>query len=605
MSDLIAFKYTVGDMEGRKRAERCADIVLEDRAWTKHIQLRGLILLSRSSANDAPPLLLPRDGGAVIGILFERTPEGHRRVQAVAEAAAKLWFASAGGALIENYWGPYLAVLLDLERDRVLIVRDPMGARPAYLATLPGVRVVFTDLDAWSKLAAPEIDPEYLRLFLSHPRLSSPRTGLKGVAEVKPGVAHIWQRTASEEATLWLPAPTADQQRHTRFESAAQTVRKAALACGAAWANAGLPIVHRLSGGFDSSAALASLVVGGARDIVAINERAPDLPEADEFEAAATAAKHFSVPLVEVCCAASAVDYEKLAQARPAPRPSLADLSFADPSAQAVLARAEAFLITSGQGGDQVFSRRPLLNAAADALRDGRKLGEIAQILMNGARLSGKSLQFMARELIVGLTRSQQSALGAAMGAGAGDAAKQEAIEEALSHPWVRDVDHRGPARALRAMNLIDLNFYQRPTALSAHAIAAPIFASQPLVETVLAIPPYLMQWGGRDRALARAAFADLLPEATLARATKGDTTRHFVRTMVDNAPYLDALLREGELMRMGLIDKTMLAGDLARPEGPALFRLLTALVAEHWIGRIKALPAPVLCSLGGAPASG
>jgi asparagine synthase (glutamine-hydrolysing) len=113
-------------------------------------------------------------------------------------------------------------------------------------------------------------------------------------------------------------------------------------------------------------------------------------------------------------------------------------------------------------------------------------------------------------------------------------------------------------------------------------------------VETVLRIPPYLMQQGARERALARAAFADVLPASTLDRTRKGDTTRHFQRALDKNLAFLRSFLSSGELMQRGLLDRVRLEEDLAAPEGRAMFRLSAALVAESWIARINALSPPL-----------
>ena len=594
MSDVVALKYTVGDLAGRKLAERSVE-ALKTLGWTEHVDRRGLRLLTKRSPADVAPIVLQDDGGVVMGIMFERADSGARRLLEVDRATAVEWCSSHGHALVERFWGPYLVALLDLERDRVLILRDPMGARPCYFAELGRVRVMFTDLHAWSALCTLEMDLEYLRLFLAHPRLVLERSGIVGVEEAAPGRLYAWERTRTTQTQLWAPEPPSRKDAQMAFDDASALLRSTAESCGVTWAKAGLPIIHRLSGGMDSGAALACIVKGGATDIVAINERPHEIPEADEFEAAARTAGCLGVPLLEVPCAASAVDYRRLLDAPAAPKPSLADLSFADPSVLFVFDQDRAVLLTSGQGGDQVFSRRPLLDGAADAVRDGRSWPEVLQIIMDGARLSGKSAAFLLAQTWQGLTQSQQRSLGRAMGieAESRDSMRRKAMECSFEHPWVAGIDHRGPARALRALNLIDLSFYQRPTLLAVRSIAAPIFASQPMVETVLRIPPYLMQRGGSDRALARKAFSDLLPGLNLTRTTKGDTTRHFVRVLKANRAYLRDLLQSGELVQRGLVDPVQLTSDLGRPEGPALFRLLSALVAESWIARIKALPAP------------
>jgi asparagine synthase (glutamine-hydrolysing) len=270
-------------------------------------------------------------------------------------------------------------------------------------------------------------------------------------------------------------------------------------------------------------------------------------------------------------------------------------MAFASDEITGVFEHEQVSALTSGQGGDQVFSRRPLTDGAADAIRDGRPWSEIRRILWEESRLSGKPLSEIAGNSWLGLVQPQGRRVTALLNThtDAKDGDPKAALAYQLEHPWLSDIDHRGPARTYRALNLLDLAFYQRPTPASAHSVAAPVFASQPVVETILRIPPYVMQQGAKTRALARAAFADLLPQETLGRTRKGDTTRHFRRALDNNLDYLRAFLHDGELVRGGILDRAVLEEDLKAPEGRALFRLSAALVAESWIARIKALPPP------------
>ncbi len=595
MTALIAFKYTVGDYNGRKLAERCVDVMTRDGAWTMAVNYRGLRLLARSDARDVDAIVLPGDKGLVSGILFERREGGDRRVYEVDSAAVSAWAASDGQALVENYWGPYLAVVSDSERDRVLILRDPLGARACYFAELPGVHVMFTDVADWAKLSSLTIDDAYIALFLRHTRIEGARTGLRGVPEAIPGVLYHWERSGPAQSVAWAPWPPAREAAIFDFDEARAALRRSAEAAASAWAHADLPIVHRLSGGFDSSAALACLVRCGATDIVCVNERPFNVPEGDEFDAASRTAAHVGVRLHGLTFDAAAADYAAIQRAPATAKPSPADMAFASNEIASALDQERVSALTSGQGGDQVFSRRPLTDGATDALRDGRPWSEIRRILWEEARLSGKPLSEIAGKSWLGLVQPQGRRVIALLNThtDAKDGDPKAALAYQLTHPWLSDIDHRGPARTYRALNLLDLAFYQRPTPASAHSVAAPVFASQPVVETILRIPPYVMQHGGMTRALARAAFADLLPPATLGRTRKGDTTRHFRRALDNNLDYLRAFLPDGELVRRGILDRSVLEEDLKAPEGRALFRLSAALIAESWIARIKALPPP------------
>lgn len=596
MTALIAFKYTVGDYNGRKLAERCVDIMTRDGAWTMAVNSRGLRLLTRTDARDVDAIVLPSDKGVVSGILFERQEAGDRRVYEVDGAAVSTWCASEGKALVEKCWGPYLAVVSDSERDRVLILRDPLGARACYFAELPGVHVMFTDVADWAKLSCLTIDDDYIALFLRHTRIEGARTGLYGVREAIPGVLYRWERSGPAETIAWAPWPPARGAAIVNFDEARAALRKSAEAAASAWAHADQPIVHRLSGGFDSSAALACLVRCGASDIVCVNERPLNVPEGDEFDAASHLAAHVGVKVQGLTFDAARADYAAIQRAPASAKPSPADMAFASNEIASVFDEGKICVLTSGQGGDQVFSRRPLTDAAADAIRDGRSWSEVRRILWEEARLSGKPLSEILSKSWLGLVQRQGRRVTELLNThrDAKDGDQSAALAYQLAHPWLSDIDHRGPARTYRALNLLDLAFYLRRTPASAYSVAAPIFASQPVVETILRIPPYVMQHGGMSRALARAAFADLMPPATLGRTRKGDTTRHFRRALDNNLDFLRAFLLDGELVRRGILDRSVLEGDLRAPEGRALFRLSAALVAESWIARIKALPPPL-----------
>jgi asparagine synthase (glutamine-hydrolysing) len=596
MIALIAFKYTVGDYNGRKLAERCVEIMTRDGAWTMAVNYRGLRLLTRTDARDVDAIVLPSDKGVVSGILFERREGGDRRLYEVDGDAVSAWCASEGKALVEQYWGPYLAVVSDTERDRVLILRDPLVARACYFAELPGVHVMFTDVADWAQLSSLTVDDDYITLFLRHTRIEGARTGLCGVREAIPGVLYRWERSGPAETTVWAPWPPARGAAIFNFDEARAGLRRSAEAAAGAWAHADLPIVHRLSGGFDSSAALACLVRCGASDIVCVNERPLNVPEGDEFDAASRMAAHVGVKLCGLTFDAATADYGAIQRAPASAKPSPADMAFASAEITSLFDEGRLSALTSGQGGDQVFSRRPLTDAAADAIRDGRSWAEVRRILWEEARLSGKPLAEILSRSWLGLVQPQGRRVTELLNThrDAKDGEQSAALAYQLAHPWLCDIDHRGPARTYRALNLLDLAFYQRPTPASAHSLAAPSFASQPIVETILRIPPYVMQQGGMIRALARAVFADLLPPATLGRTRKGDTTRHFRRALDKNLDFLRAFLPDGELVRRGILDRCVLEDDLKAPEGRALFRLSAALVAESWIARIKALPAPL-----------
>jgi asparagine synthase (glutamine-hydrolysing) len=97
---------------------------------------------------------------------------------------------------------------------------------------------------------------------------------------------------------------------------------------------------------------------------------------------------------------------------------------------------------------------------------------------------------------------------------------------------------------------------------------------------------------GGSDRALERAAFADLLDDTIVKRTTKGDTTRYFTAAMERAIPFMREVLIGGELARLGCVDTVALERALAADVLPAQSvkaNLMGCLVAELWLRRFGA----------------
>ena len=113
---------------------------------------------------------------------------------------------------------------------------------------------------------------------------------------------------------------------------------------------------------------------------------------------------------------------------------------------------------------------------------------------------------------------------------------------------------------------------------------------SQPLVEVCLRMPAYLLIRSGRDRAIARRAFASELPETTIKRTAKGRVDQ-YVRNIVDaNLDFLREFLLDGLLVREGLLNRDNLELYLTKERSPADFQyseiLHEHLCVEAWLRR-------------------
>lgn len=551
-------------------------------------------MMWRPDAYDRPANIFPHDSGALFGPVFERVTGGSRPLQLSDGRHPHLldWLKTGGESLMRECWGPFVALLNDRERDRLIVTRDAAGGRPIFLAARPQFSAVFTHADDWL-LCEPDAraDHRYLSAFVAQSRIVTGATGLEGVREILPGERWISGRDQSAIDVIWRPATPALS--HAPFKESAEAVRSAVFECAGAWAGLGQPITHRLSGGVDSAVVLAGLVRAGANEIVCVNERPIGFAEGDEWEAAQQTARTQGVRIIAAPASPDRVDYRKLLDAEFHAKPSLADLSYAEPSLMETLVQLSGAIVTSGQGGDQIFQRGRAPYAGADALWDGVGSSTFMRIALDVAQQARTHLwEVFQQALLLGLLRRRFDALAAQSFDTplATEAGRARAIQYRQSHSWMEDAARTSPARAMRITRLIDLAFYAQPTCLAGRYVTAPVLASRPVLERVLSIPPYVMIEGGVDRSLERAAFTEFIP-ATLSRRTrKGDATQYHTKALERNLPFVRELLLEGELARHELLNRDALQRALAgvwMTDGLVKANVMTCLLAEAWLQRL------------------
>ena len=112
---------------------------------------------------------------------------------------------------------------------------------------------------------------------------------------------------------------------------------------------------------------------------------------------------------------------------------------------------------------------------------------------------------------------------------------------------------------------------------------------AQPLVEWSLRTPvPHLVP-NGRERGLARNAFADRLPASVANRRGKGDYAAYFNHQAAQNLPFLRTYLLEGRLAAAHIIDRAVMEQQLDEDALRWLGRaseILAAVSVEAWVRR-------------------
>ncbi len=169
--------------------------------------------------------------------------------------------------------------------------------------------------------------------------------------------------------------------------------------------------------------------------------------------------------------------------------------------------------------------------------------------------------------------------------------------EQGFNHPWFSREATRGVSPGL----LWHVACVAAPPAFHGFLGESPErtlpLVSQPLVELCLRMPTYMLIRSGRDRAIARRAFAADLPPQTTSRVAKGRIDQH-VRNVLDaNLPFVREFLLDGLLVSRGLLDRNALEKYLTRERSPADFQygiiFQEHLCVEAWLRRTADLPKP------------
>ncbi|MGH8188230.1 MAG: asparagine synthase-related protein, partial [Steroidobacteraceae bacterium] len=160
-------------------------------------------------------------------------------------------------------------------------------------------------------------------------------------------------------------------------------------------------------------------------------------------------------------------------------------------------------------------------------------------------------------------------------------------------HPWFNDQE-RIPWATIRRLGtlLAAPQFYNVAAGVAPPEVIAPLYA-QPVLELLLRIPVYCHFEGGRERGLARRAFAQDLPPEITRRSWKDRAPGIYDELIHYNRGFLREVLLDGVLVREGLLDAAAIEEALSdrvvkNPVLPGeVFRHLDVEVwARNWMPR-------------------
>jgi asparagine synthase (glutamine-hydrolysing) len=531
--------------------------------------------------------------GCVLGTLFRRHGPAEAITSLTPSDAAAI--ARSGGlALLDAFWGGYVAAMADA--DSVRVMRDPSAALPCYHAGRERFTIFASDADILASADLElEIDFAEVGRQLYRAFVPQPSTALRGIRELLAGFAVRLCEQVSAPVPCWSPwdhvAPR-DEPRTVTAERLARVVQH----CVHAWGATQRRLLLSISGGLDSSIVAACLA--RARVETVCLTMFTDDPSGDERPFARAICERVGLPLVERPYRLEDIDIrEPLAANFPRPRDrTQANAHERVHEAVALEVGTESFM--TGNGGDHVFNHSQSAAAIADRyLSEGLRSGAFATLL-DVCRQTGSSLSeatrhawrlassppsyrvranplFLDRSFVAGISASE------------------------LHHPWLDGPHDALPGKAAHVATILRVQPALEPSGGRRFSLLNPL-VSQPVVETCLSVPTWQWREGGRDRSLAREAFAEDLPSVVVNRRVKG-TPGRFAARLLDHCrvPIRDRLIN-GWLAKHGIVDVAALDGVLAgeRPV-PDLqrVRVLELVNAEawldHWMVRLQASKPP------------
>ncbi len=524
--------------------------------------------------------VLPLPGGAVlIGEVYDR--QGRRRLEPE-------HFQDIGSQrglrqhLLDNYWGEYVLVQPSDDSDSpvIVVLRDPSGTLGCAYSLRYGFVTSDPTIPSRLGLYTKQVDWEFVQHCLTYSHTKISRTGLADIHELLPGCAVEIAPGSSRAYMAWSPWRFVSKNNRLHDPAmAAASVRAAITTVVGAMAETDESLLLQLSGGLDSSIVGVSLKNSRAR-ICACTAISP-LPGGDERHYASQITDQLGVDLLQVH-----LDFSRAPIQFPLPqsslRPAVSPLAYIAGHAMDVAARREYVnAIYSGGGGDTVFSYLSSAAPAADAyLTAGLAAGWRSTVDL--ARLHGCILPKAARLTLRKLFQPPKPAYKPDF-----TLLKAACPAPLESHPWFSTPIHSLPGDRERVFDLAGNQLFAEVMLRSDDCHVRMPLLAQPVMEACLRVPSWLWISGGQNRAIARSAFADLLPKEVINRRSKGSFMNYNASLYRRNKKEMHRFLLEGHLNANGLLDPDKLNALIDRPlavRDQSFLRIFDLCMVENWV---------------------
>ena len=625
MSRYLALLWPPDDLSSAAKVAAVEEALVAATApWILAYKSRGVTFICKPpDSRPADVHLLANHSGAILGQLFRRSGlqhSGRAPVAQLPESESTSILQSNGRHLVKEYWGSYVAIVYDSQAATSSVMRDPTANVACYHAKWDAIDVFFSDIEDFRRHVpfALSINWPHIAARLLSGTHPSRDCGLREIEDVPGGEWITFSRQGETRSVIWHPAQFCVDDPVEDEAQAAQDLRSTVLNVTHSLASQHSDILIRLSGGLDSSIVTGCIAQLEARpNVTCINYyfQAEDhdvLPasvglskenlakirriigSADEREFARRVAKYSNLELVEIERTVADVDFGHVSSAPLTPRPSSYLFMAAEDCAEMrCVADTGATACFTGEGGDTVFYCTLRAIGALDYAYVHHLGPDLLHHIAVTAALSGESFaRVLSKVVKYGLLKlalpslyepSKRPHL-------MRDEIAIDISPDYFHHPWLDTAPRLCPGKRNHLTGVAtSMSFYHYVQRRERIAPAARPLASQPVVETCLRIPSYVLLADGISRGLARRAFRNFLPPEVIRRTVKGITAGFWQAVARRNMKSIRECLLDGHLVKEGLLDRRKLETYLVDDQRwltVGVDQILDYFGCEAWLAR-------------------
>ena len=572
MFSFIGFCWDFVDQGAFETAHRFAHQLQNTPAsWTEVFSARGMRIFCKDiRPGSLEPHRLRNDAGVILGAVFERHRDAFDtaacRPAHFDENESRRVIETQGRRLTSGFWGRYVAFLREGSGSKQWILHDPTSTLLCFQTRLGPVSIFFSDLQDLQSLNLThwEIDENALRRRAALTMVDAGNL-LKNVERLYGGeCVELHGGSAPRRQFYWNPLTVADTDIIDDEDVAIRALHASLKSSVHTWASCHKSIVVRASGGLDSSIVAGCLADASSRPrINFFTTFMPRNVNETTLSWARTMAAHLSIEPREHARYPQ-VDWSGMLRTPPSPQPECdlgsLELSVAE---QEFATECGATAIFTGDGGDSLFGSIPARFAAREFLRRRGLQWGIWKVAQDVALMRDLTVWSVLSDALSSRRHGepnllvQYSHLRTLVSRDILDAYQRT---DTAAHPWYEVPNSQRPWSTIMRIGTFSqltplFDPRSNPAKITPEYVL-PIF-SQPAAEICLRTPLHLTISRGRDRIVARKAFAREVPAQILNRYWKDHPTGHIERMITVNLPWIRELLLDGVLARLGIIDKS------------------------------------------------